>query len=228
MIFETLNKRKHVYEYKDNDVPALDTIKDIMHKAWQVTPSKQNIMPYKVSILGPSATITKQKIYNKVVGNHVSMEEEGVKEGATTKVSNEINPHYRHILHNPYLIVFSQRVCTDKDISPYYQRQIENGHFMEQASEKWVERIRSSTSFEIGLFAQNVAALCLDQNIDYSFTSCFPGRVEKWKDIEFVEHGVVMLMSLGKAKVYRRDFLPQAASDQDYKTAFENVVKFEE
>ena len=228
MIFETLNKRKHVYKYKDDDVPSHDTIKDILHKAWRVTPSKQNIMPYKVSILGPSATVTKQKIYNKVVGNHVSMEEEGVKEGATTKISNEINPHYRHILHNPYLIVFSQRVCTDKDINPYYQRQIENGHFMEQASEKWVERIRSSTSFESGLFAQNIAALCLDQNIDYSFTSCFPGRVEKWKDIEFVEHGVIMLMSLGKANVYRRSMLPQESSDQDYKTAFENVVKFEE
>ena len=228
MIFETLNKRKHVYEYKDNDVPALDTIKDIMHKAWQVTPSKQNIMPYKVSVLGPNSDTTKQKIYNKVVGNDQDMSAKGFDEGVVTKIRHEINPHYRHILHNPYLVVFSQRVCTDKDINPFYKRQIDKGHFMEQTSEKWVENIKSTTAFEVGLFAQSFSALCLDQGIDCSFTGCFPGRMEKWKNIDFVEHPVIMLMSLGKAKVYRRDFLDQNSSDLDYKTAFENVVKFEE
>ena len=37
-----------------------------------------------------------------------------------------------------------------------------------------------------------------------------------------------MLMSLGKAKTFRREFMSQETSDQDYKTAFENVVKFEQ
>lgn len=228
MIFENLNKRKHVYEYKEDDIPIHDTIKDIMHKAWQVTPSKQNMMPYKVSILGPNANLTKQKIYNKVVGNHMRMEEEGVKEGAIKKVSNKINPHYRHVLYNPYLIVFSQRLCTDKDINPFYKRHIKEGHFMEQVSENWIGRTIGSTAVEVGLFAENVAALCLEQDIDYSFTSCFPGDVKQWSDVPFVKHPVVLLMTIGKAKVYRRDFLPQKASDQDYKTAFENVVHFEE
>jgi len=228
MIFDNLNKRKHVYEYRNDEIPAFDTIKDILHKSWRVTPSKQNIMPYKVSVLGPNSKLTKQKIYNKVVGNHVYMEEEGLKLGYIEKVSNEINPHYRHVLYNPYLLVFSQRVCTDKDINPFYQRQIANGHFMEQASVEWVHRIKSSTAVEVGLFAQNIASLCLEQDIDYSFTVCFPGDVNKWKDVSFVEHPVLLLMSLGKAKMYRRDFLPQASSDLDYKTAFENVVQFEE
>ena len=227
MIFDTLNKRKHVYEYKDDDIPSAGTIEDIMRKAWQVTPSKQNIMPYKVSILGPNNKLTKQKVYNKVVGNHKRMEEEGLKLGYIDRVSNKINPHYRHVLENPYLIVFSQRVCTDKDISTFYKRQIANGHFMEQASVEWVNKIKSSTAVEVGLFAQNVAALCLEQDIDYSFTVCFPGDVNKWKDVSFVEYPVLLLMSLGKAKVYRRDFLPQSSSDDDYKTAFENVVQFE-
>mgnify|MGYP001599547418 CR=1 FL=1 len=228
MIFDHLNKRKHVYEYRVDDIPSPSIIEDLLRKTWKVTPSKQNIMPYKVSVLGPTANITKQKVYNKVVGNHVMMEEEGVKDGSITHVSGKINPHYRHILHNPYLIVFSQRVCTDKDINTFYQRQIKEGHFMEQASEKWVDRIKCSTAIEAGLFAQNLASLCLEQDIDYSFTVCFPGDVKKWSDIDFVKHPVLLLMSLGKAKVYRRDFLPQVSSDQDYKTAFENVVQFEQ
>lgn len=227
MIFENLNKRKHVYEYKEDDIPSPSTIEDLLRKTWKVTPSKQNMMPYKVSVLGPNAAFTKQKIYNKVVGNDQDMSAKGFDEGAITKIRHEINPHYRHILYNPYLVVFSQRVCTDKDINPFYQRQIKNGHFMEQTSKKWVENIKSTTAFEVGLFAQNLTTLCLDQGIDCSFTGCFSGRMEKWKDINFVEHPVIMLMSIGKAKIYRRDILPQQVSDNDYKTAFENVVQFE-
>ena len=86
---------------------------------------------------------------------------------------------------------------------------------MEQASEKWVDRIQGSTAIEVGLFAENVAALCLEQDIDYSFTVCFPWDVKKWVDVPFVKHSPLLLMSIGKAKVYRRDFLPQRSSDQD-------------
>jgi hypothetical protein len=70
-------------------------------------------------------------------------------------------------------------------------------------------------------------ALYLDNDLDYSFTVCFPGDIKKWKDIPFVEHPVLLLMSISKAKIYRRDFLPQVSSDREYKTAFENVVYFE-
>lgn len=228
MIFDHLNKRKHVYEYKVDDIPAPSIIKELLHKTWHVTPSKQNIMPYTVSVLGPNANITKQKIYNKVVSNDKRMSAEGLKEGAVTQTSTEVNPHYRHILHNPYLIVFSQRVCSDKDINPFYKSKIKTGQFMEQASEKWLGDIKSSTSFEAGLFAQNLASLCLEQDIHCSFTGCFSGNVKNWTDIDFVKYDPIMLMSLGKPKTYRRDFLPQTASDLDYKTAFENVVQFEE
>ena len=225
-VLDVIGKRKHVYEYKDDDIPDLSTIREIFLKAWHITPSKQNIMPYSVNILGPDQTAYKTSIYNKVVGNHVYMEEEGVKTGRIAHVSGEINPHYRHVLVNPYLVVFSQRVCSEEEVSPFYKQKIAEGHFMEQMYPEWADRIKGSTAIEVGLFAQNVAALCLDNNLDYSFTVCFPGDVKKWKDISFVKHPVLLLMSIGKAKVYRRDFLPQVSSDKEYKTAFENVVKF--
>jgi len=226
-VLNIIGKRKHVYEYKDDDIPDNSTIREIFLKAWHITPSKQNIMPYRVNVLGPTQTLYKQSIYNKVVGNHVYMEEEGFKSGHISKVSGEINPHYRHILYNPYLAVFSQRVCKEDEVSPFYKQKIAEGHFMEQIYPEWTERIKGSTAIEVGLFAQNVAALCLDKNIDYSFTVCFPGDVKKWKDIPFVKHPVLLLMSIGKAKVYRRDYLPQASSDREFKTAFKNVVQFD-
>jgi hypothetical protein len=227
MIFDNLNKRKHVYEYKTDDIPSEDMIRDILHKTWQVTPSKQNIMPYRVSVLGPPHTRYKESIYNKVVGNHKVMEEKGVQQGHISEVSGKINPHYRHILYNPYLIVFSQRVCTHDDVNPFYKDKIAEGHFMEQIYPEWVEKIKTSTAIEVGLFAQNLASLLLEQNIDYSFTVCFPADTKKWKDISFIDYEVLLLMSIGNAKVYRRDTLKPLSNMKDYKTAFENVVKFE-
>lgn len=226
-VMDVIGKRKHVYVYKDDDIPDPAVIKDIFLKAWQITPSKQNIMPYSVDVLGPTQTAYKNSIYNKVIGNHVYMEEEGVKSGHIAHVSGEINPHYRHVLENPYLVVFSQRVCSKEEVNPFYKEKIKEGHFMEQIYPEWVDRIKGSTAIEVGLFAQNVAALCLDYDLDYSFTVCFPGDVKKWKDIPFVKHPVLLLMSIGKAKIYRRDFLPQVSSDREYKTDFKNVVKFD-
>lgn len=235
-VFDNLNKRQHVYEYRSDRIPEHDVVNKILHNAWEVTPSKQNIMPYQVNVLGPDCLNQKRRIYYKVVGNHQMMEEAGVDEGAIAEVSGEINPHYRHVLQNPYLLVFSQRVCTDKDVNPFYKKQVADGHFMEQCSPRWVDRIKPSTAIEAGLFAQNVAALCLEKDIHYSFTVCFPGRVEKWKDIPFITAEPLLLMSLGYKKTFRREFLVEQRkavpgaphhTNDDYKTAFENVVHYE-
>ena len=237
-VFDNLNKRQHVYEYRSDRIPEHEVVDEILRNAWQVTPSKQNIMPYQINVLGPGCVNQKRRIYCKVVGNHQMMEEAGVDEGAIAEVSGEINPHYRHVLHNPYLLVFSQRVVPMCEVNTLYKRKIAQGHFMEQCSPKWVDRIKPSTAIEAGLFAQNVAALCLEKDIHYSFTVCFPGRVEKWKDISFIKEEPLLLMSLGYKKTFRREYMlaerkrvfPDPKdwhTNDDYKVHFENVVYYE-
>ena len=221
-VFDNLNKRQHVYEYRTDCVPDYDTIHKILHDAWVVTPSKQNIMPYKLNVLGPEHTFTKQQIYHKVVKNEHRMNTES----EIAPIDNESNPFCKNVLHNPYLIVFSQRVCTDIDINPFYKARLKKGQFIDQCSAKHVNRIKPTTSFEAGLFAQNIAALCLEKNIYYSFTGCFPGNKEDWKNIPFIDEDPLMLMSLGYPKTFRRECIPNDTND-DYKTAFENVVHFE-
>ena len=128
--------------------------------------------------------------------------------------------------------------CTDKDVNPFYKKQVADGHFMEQCSYAWVPQIKASTAIEAGLFAQNIAALCLEKDIHYSFTVCFPGKKEKWKDISFIKEEPLLLMSLGYKKTFRREYMlaerkrvfPDPKdwhTNDDYKVHFENVVHYE-
>jgi len=223
MMYDILDKRKHVVNYDLENYPSSDIVTDILQKAWKVTPSKNNFMPYNVNVLGPEHAVYKESIWNKVVGNHFRMEEIGEEQGHIKKASGKVNPYYEHIRYNPYLLVFSSRVC--KEANPFYTKQIEKGHFAEQMYPEWVERIVDSTAIEVGLFAQNTAALCLEQDIDYSFTSCFPRDLKQWADIPFVEYRVLLLMTIGYGSYYRRQKAEKEGwSVHDYKPSFETVV----
>ena len=62
MIFDTINKRQHVYQYDKDNIPTKELMEDILEKAWQATPSKQNMMPYHVNVIGPTQADYKTKI----------------------------------------------------------------------------------------------------------------------------------------------------------------------
>ena len=51
-ILTTLEQRHHVLRYKDKVIPD-DDFSKLLYKAWKVTPSKNNFMPYTVNVLGP-------------------------------------------------------------------------------------------------------------------------------------------------------------------------------
>ena len=49
-LFET---RYQVYTYSDK-IPDENLVKEIINKTYKITASKQNIVPYKIHVLGPS------------------------------------------------------------------------------------------------------------------------------------------------------------------------------
>ncbi len=225
-IVNTLKKRRHVAHYNMEDIPSKDTINYILWKAWKSTPSKNNFMPYKVNVLGPDKEVEKRKIYDKVVENHLYYDELGLATDNKhiTDYQFHVNPNYKHIQHNPYLLIFNSRVCDEPN--EYYKMQVEeHGHFAEQCNKDFIIPIAESTSVEVGLFAQTVTTLCLEENIDVSYTACFPKDMTKWKDIPYVQFGdgkarVLLLMSIGKGKVYRK------RHNKDRKPDFHKVVNW--
>ena len=51
-LLATLEQRHHVLRYKEENVPD-DVLSKLLYKAWKVSPSKNNFMPYAVNVLGP-------------------------------------------------------------------------------------------------------------------------------------------------------------------------------
>ena len=90
-IFDTLEKRHHVVKYKPEPVPH-NLFKDLLYKAWKISPSKNNFMPYKVSVLGPYNQNEKNIIYDKVVGNHKFYDDIGLTKD--TKANPKMKTEY--------------------------------------------------------------------------------------------------------------------------------------
>ena len=67
-VYNILEKRKYVLDYDTEAKIDNELIVDLLEKAWKVTPSKNNFMPYKVHVVGPEHRKLKESIF--FVGRH--------------------------------------------------------------------------------------------------------------------------------------------------------------
>lgn len=234
-IFDTLEERHHVLRYKDKNVED-DLLAKLLYKAWKISPSKNNFMPYSVNILGPGDK-RKEIIYHKVVGNHKYYDEKGLrtdtKANPTMKVKYnfEPNPSYLHVLENSHLIIVASRVCPEPNL--FYKEKVAlEGHYAEQCEKSMVRDIAESTSFEVGLFAQALTALCIEQGIDVSYCACLPKNETKWMDTPWLWYDeglakVHSIMSVGYGDYYRCQWLREHGKyGRDRKPPLQDVVKW--
>ncbi len=237
-IFVTLENRHHVLKYKPDIVPD-NLLNDLLYGAWKITPSKQNCMPYTVSVLGPNKQKEKDIIHNKVVGNHKVWEDTGLTKDtkANPKIDGEykfnLNPNYHHVRFNSHLLIFSQRVL--KEPNRFYKRAIlKEGHYLEQAELDEVKTTAESVSFEVGLFVSNLTALCIENKIDVSYCGCYPKKENMWKETPYLwydtekqlahVHGI---MSIGYGAYYRHEWLKKVNKTRDdIKPEVDEVVKW--
>jgi len=237
-IFDTLEKRHHVLKYKSEPVPD-ELLKNILYKAWKITPSKQNCMPYNVSVLGPDKQKEKNIIYDKVVGGNKFFESKGLTKDTKANpkmISKYIfkeNPSYYHVLSNSHLLIFSQRVAKEPNI--FYKTAVRgNGHYFEQCELDEVENIAESVSFEVGLFVSNLTALCIENKIDVSYNDCYPKSKFPWKDTPYLWYdkekkvaNVHSIMSIGYGDYYRHEWLKKIHKTRDdIKPEVNEVVKW--
>lgn len=237
-IYDLYETRHHVMEYAAEPVDH-DLLKDLLWKAWKITPSKSNAMPYNVNVLGPKDQVEKNKIYDKVAGNHKFYDEVGLDYDtkANPKMKKEykfkVNPSYAHVKNNSHLLIFSSRVVPEPN--KFYQTTIwREGHFFEQCEENEVTNIAESVSVECGFFAAYLTGLCREQGIDVSYTACLPKDIDKWKNTPYLWYNdekqiakIHLIMSIGYAEKYRYEWLIEnRRTKDDIKPEFDEVVKF--
>ena len=243
-IFDTMEKRHHVYEYHKKNIPD-ETVKELLWKAWKISPSKHNFMPYKVSVIGPNRQREKSKMWKKCQYNHKRAEAVGANlprenldvnpyADKPEEYTFNTNPAYNHVKHNSHLLIFSARICK---LNGYLKHVVaKEGHYAEQCEKSEVTNLRVSSSFEASLFAANLTALCIEQGIDVSYNLCFPGRKEEWKNMPYLWYDkekryarVFANMSLGYGKYYRHQWLKKVKPDighLDLKPEVDEVIEW--
>jgi len=217
-----LDKRRHVMEFDTNaPAPDKDLIDDLLRRAWKVTPSKNNFMPYEINVLGPQHQAEKNHLYEKSLGSEKSA-------NSNNPIRNDPRqleiPAYACISSCAYLIIFTDR-CEDKP-NPFQQRAWNRGVFHAPMTEEGVGSIGETVSLEVGMFATAFAGLCVDHGIDLSYTLNFKRSLDKWKDTWFINRRPMLFISLGKAKTYREDLKAKGLYNGDVRPEYNRIVKF--
>jgi len=223
---------KYVLEYNTSSFIDSDYIDDALKYAWKATPSKQNFMPYKVHVLSPEAKIHKQILYNKALKQQAKTSGVKIKNAKALQKYDERlknddkQPFFRNLKTAPYVFIFAQRV--EDQPNKVQQDNINYGRTYCQTdhSDPGHTQGKAIARIEIGMFSANLATYLLANEIDVSFTQCFPGDIETWseKEFDFLDDNVLLIMTAGKGKLYRRDLKSQ---ELDFKPNFERIIRKE-
>ena len=223
MIFDIVNKWKFTKIFHDAPNIELDVMKDILWKAWKLTPSKLNFMPYNVFVLDSSKKEFRQKLFEAGQAKQKVTDARNIYPNLVS--SENQNIYKATILNCDYVLLFTPRVEDDPNL--YQQKKHFSGEFQDAFHEEYVlTKYSDNVIFEMGLFGSLVRVLCIEKNIDTNFIGAFENDLKYFKDLPFIKYKPFMIMTIGKAKVYRRDTQTKFALEFDCKPDFDRIVKW--
>tara|TARA_B100000287_G_scaffold94251_1_gene86445 strand:- start:3293 stop:3934 length:642 start_codon:yes stop_codon:yes gene_type:complete len=182
-----LDSRRQVKVFDDINIPDKSLIRNLLNTTHRLVPSKQNLLPYKVHVLGPECKKEKQGLYD-----------------LTKIISLSYDPKDTHNTQSlaPYVLIFTHRLAKP---NPAVQRRIDRGQKVRVCDPKEYKKGNFSqlSLIEAGMFASILTALCLEKEIDVSYMKCFPhwpGGQHYWKELPFVDETPFLTMGLGYRK----------------------------
>jgi hypothetical protein len=179
MLEELLSGRKQIRWFKDDVFPEKELVKSLLEKTYELVPSKQNLMPYEVLVLGPDKIDEKKELFD------LSQNTEHAESGYT-------NSYHNKQLLAPYVLVFTQRLAFPPNL--HVQNLIMEGHKYKECDVHNYKKYTNIPAIEIGMFMLTLSCLCLENNINVSYTACLPQKKERFS---FVNEDVYVAMSLG-------------------------------
>lgn len=215
-----LQNYRYVMEYDTDTKIDPKIIQSVFEEAVLTTPSKQNMMPYKVHVIGPQQQHLKELISKK---------SRRKQDNANDEKSKALrSPTYQtdNIITAPYVLLFTQRVETNP--SKIYQDLMSKGFNFEQTDTKNPNKAKAISLIETGMFAHSISNLFLQHDLNISYTQCFGEKLSDWSEPEFsfLEMPVSLVMTVGKGKIFRRQFYPTLTFDIDHKPDWTDIVNF--
>ena len=208
------DSRRQIRRFNHIDIPDKTLIQNLLDKTWRLVPSKQQLMPYKVFVLGPDRKKEKEIIFDQ-----------------STIVEEKQNPDVKYNsgqctnIFAPYVLIFTPRLSKG---SPAVRQRIKDGQTYTVCDpEKYRDDVQI-TSIEIGMFASVLTYLCRENEIDVSYNKNFlhwPQFKEYWKDLPFVDDPPYLLMSLGYRR-YKDKPIQRPLIEEEYKENIDEIINW--
>jgi hypothetical protein len=227
-IGDILQRYQYVREYDTSATINESVVEKCLQNAWKSTPSKNNFMNYRVTVIGPDRQDLKDAAFDLCLFNECRIDSNvNIKKFWQERyVDQGIVPQFYNVKSCSYMLIFSQRICPIDELNPWQQYSIDRGRYYEQCDGRDPRRARNGSAIEIGLFASNFAAMCLEQNLDVSHTLCMPDEPKYWREFGIDKDPFIMLiMTVGKGLMYRREHVIKLEKE-DYKPDYHKVVNF--
>ena len=183
MLEDIYAKRGRSNRYKDES-PAPELIHELIYKTYKLVASKQNLMPYRIHVLGPDCKKYKEELYKLT----------------TTAVPE---PFFRTTKNTqvfaPWVLIFTARLA---DPNESVQKLIEKNHQYKCCfPETYLESGPLRTAcIEIGMWSKLFTGLCLEQDMDVSYLKCFKSWSSDWSQLPFVVDPPLFVMAVGYHK----------------------------
>lgn len=211
MIEEIYKIKKQIRVYNEDRIPDINLINSIIEKTYNLVPSKQNLMPYKIHVLGPECKEEKECLYD-----------------LTTHT--EANVKHNRAVFAPYVLIFTNRIVDDTNEAVLDR--LEKGHPVQGVCDpkKFMNKgPLIQTSIEVGMYSSILAGLCLENKLDISFIKCFKSwygiNADRgdWIKLPFVRYTPLMLMCIGYRDEKRNWDLKH---EKEFKPNIKNVINF--
>ena len=203
-----LQNRRYTRWFHQERYPEKELIEQLLERTFKLVPSKQNMIPYSITVFGPEYREVKEMIIELSTRDYH-------KKGG--------NPNKQ--LKAPYLLIFTNRLITNPN--KYVQTLIKKGHEFKVCLEDKFNRssVKIETSLEIGMFSMILTTLALEHGIDTAYTLC---QFNNPANQTIVENEVLFIMSLGyRASEYGvKEFKKQKILQGEIKPNIEDIINW--
>lgn len=174
------SKRRQIRAAWDQQrIPSKELIHDLLKSAQNVSPSKQNLFPFKIHAFGPD-NIQDQDIISQIC----CLWDKGAVNNWDVDRDTDNTDNLKRA---PWVLVFESRLCDPNTFVLEYSEWVNEKHWWTRFTQCDKDRFRNLcntklTSIEVGMFVQTLAGLCLENDLAISYIRSFPDWV--WRDKE--------------------------------------------
>ena len=193
-----LNFRQIRY-FRQDKHPEEEMIKSLITETYNLVPSKQKLVPYKIHVFGPNHSKEKEALYL-----------------ATKDRNVRVNTNFNYQMFASYVLLFTSRLCDNPNEA--VKNSIKKGHRYLNCDLNKYKNAITIPCIEIGMFCDNLAHMCLNNNLDIAYTACFPMTIDHL--IPEIKEDIILAMSIG----YADDAYPYRKNKYQYKPDIKEII----